>query len=98
MNAGMAPSHHDDVALGDDVMHGPLRIKRVEQVGDPLLQSGSSRSLLGERGVVEVILRDDRVQGRQIPAVEDALLVAADDRLVGFDAYRTLRATPGVAS
>jgi hypothetical protein len=37
MDSGMAPSHHDDVPLSDDIVDCPVRIKGVEQIGDPLL-------------------------------------------------------------
>jgi hypothetical protein len=44
--------------------------------------------------MVEVILRDDHVQGRQVPAVEDVFLVLADDGLVGIDGHQVLSAIP----
>jgi hypothetical protein len=72
MNAGMAPSHHHDVTLGDDVVDCPVGIKRLEQVGDPLLESAKARSLLGKGGMVQVVRRDDPAYGRKAPRGREA--------------------------
>lgn len=68
MDAGMTPSHHDDIALCDGIVDGPAGIKCVEQVRDPLLESSKSRSLPGKGGMVQVILCDDPRPGPPGPA------------------------------
>jgi transcriptional regulator with XRE-family HTH domain len=58
VRASVCPTHHNPVALRDDVLDGEMRRKRTDDDGEPIDGAITPSSLPGDRVVLEVALGD----------------------------------------
>ncbi|HEX6537668.1 MAG TPA: hypothetical protein VF155_00625 [Candidatus Dormibacteraeota bacterium] len=83
--ARVMPAQHDNVILGDHVVDGPARIECAPDEPCSLFEPGQSGRLAGKCGVVDIVDRRHLFQRVEVTVVEDARLVAAQQRLIGVE-------------
>ena len=85
---GIGPIGDDGVILPDQLVHREDRFERRRDGTDPRLQAFDTVGLAGKRAVLVVVVECDLVEKTQVASVENLVVVAPHQSLVGFRGHR----------